>query len=333
MEPTLRVTERGVDRWVVGEVTQPTAALVRIDPDRVVKDALDQQSATIQSYLRTVGSSAQRTVDAAPRAPTGYSNDSELRARNTRYFVTITAYVTVTAVLAFGLVQLAILADITPGEWFWPMWLTLAGALALGLIRLTHQSESERTPEGIELERVRSEGYSVERDADGRNAIAQAVAEAISWRAQSEYADSQARQLATQQAFERILPQRQLTVDNGMATYATSIDVQPATAPQRSERWTFAPVQPDVECLRLCEAVSRLYADAGQRGDNLITTRLPWAQRGDWTSQQKRLAVDVLSQLDPPLLLDAPGRQFRLNTSAWPMPLALSAIRRRWPRT
>ena len=319
MEPTLRVSERGQTRWVTGEATQPTTAMVKVDPDAVVRSAIDAQSAAVKDYLRSV----TRTVDQAPqRSPTGYSNDSELRARNGRFYVVIAAYVATAMAISAGVVSLAVLADVVVDSWFWPMWLTLAGALALWLIRWSHTLESERTPEGIELERVRSDGYAVERQADGQHAIAQAVAEAITWRAQSEFADSQARQIATEAAFERILPQRQLTVAPAELTYSQQAPIDIVCRP----------ATPSTACLALCDTVQRLYDDSAQRGSDLITTRLPWSQRGDWDAAQKRTAVDVLGQLDPPLFIAGDGGRWRLNRAAWPLPMALSAIRRRWPR-
>ena len=349
MEPILEVTQQGQRRFVTGEpvAAQPTA-LARIDPDQVVRQALDQQSSTVQAYLKAVGSAAQRTVDAAPRAPTGYSSEPELRARNTRFYVTIAAYILLAATVAWGIVSLAALADMIEGSWQWPLWLAATGALALYLVKATHSLESERTPEGIELERVRFDGYATERAADGQHAIATAVADAISWRAQSEYADSQARQAATDEAYRRIEAtrieapaQRQLSdkrrfvvqwqqEDASMVNYATQLPIAAPQAAQTVTRYTVSMVQPDTECLAMMEAVSRIYADCAQRGDNLITSRLPWSQRGDWAAPHKRKAIDVLQRLDPQLFIVGDGGRWRLNSAAWQRDIALSAIKRRW---
>lgn len=343
--PILEVSTRGQTRYIPGDPTPaPQTAMVRIDPDSVVRSAIDAQSAAVRDYMK--GIAAQRTVDPAvpQRAPTGYSNDSELKARNQRFYFTVTGYILLAATVAWGIVSLAHLAGAIDGTWHWPLWLAATGGLALYLVKATHSLEAHLTPEGIEATRADADAYATEKAADGQHAIATAVAQAIEWRAQSEYADSQARLAATEAAYERILPQRQLP-DNrrfavqwqqeDTAVYATSIDVQPlqpATAPQRSDRWTCAPVQPDTACLALCAEIQRLYADCGQRGDDLVTTRLPWSQRGDWAAPLKRTSTAVLSQLDPPLLVAGDGGRWRLNRAAWPMPLALSAIRRRWPR-
>ena len=319
MEPTLRVSERGQTRWVTGEATQPTTAMVKVDPDAVVRSAIDAQSAAVKDYLRSVA----RTVDQAPqRSPTGYSNDSELRARNTRFFFTVGAYIALAAVVSWGIVSLATLADVIDAGWHWPMWLAATGAMALWLVRTTHALEAHLTPEGIEATRADADAYATEKAADGQHAIAQAVAEAITWRAQSEYADSQARQIATEAAFERILPQRQLTVAPAELTYSQQapIDI------------VWRPATPSTACLMLCDAVSKLYESCQQRGSDLVTTRLEWSQRGSWDAQQKRRCLDTLSQFDPPLLIAGDGGRWRLNRAAWPLPIALSAIRRRWPR-
>ena len=353
--PILEVSTRGQTRFIPGDPTPAqTTALAKIDPDAVVRDALDRQSSTVQAYLKAVGNAAQRTVDATPqRAPQGYSNDSELKARNTRFFVTVGAFVAISATISAGIVWIAALADVIEGSWQMPAWLTLAGGLALGLVWATHRSEAERTPEGIELERVRSDGYAVERQADGQHAIALAVAQAIGFKAESEFADSQARQLATDAMYASMrsaapapqTPQRQITdnrrfavkwqgePENGDMVYATSLPIdtlQTATA-QPTRRIVCTPMAPDAACLAMLDIVGKLFDDCAQRGDSLITTRLPWSQRGDWVAPMKRQATEVLAQLDPPLFVAGDGGRWRLNVGAWVKPLALSAIKRKWP--
>ena len=308
----------------------------------------------IRDSLKAVGNAAQRTVDATPqRAPQGYSSEPELRARNTRFYVTVGAFVAISATISAGIVWIAALADVIEGSWQLPAWLTLAGGLALGLVWATHRSEAERTPEGIELERVRSDGYAVERQADGQHAIALAVAQAIGFKAESEFADSQARQLATDAMYASMrsaapapqTPQRQITdnrrfavkwqgePENGDMVYATSLPIdtlQTATA-QPTRRIVCTPMAPDAACLAMLDIVGKLFDDCAQRGDSLITTRLPWSQRGDWVAPMKRQATEVLAQLDPPLFVAGDGGRWRLNVGAWVKPLALSAIKRKWP--
>ena len=343
MNPTLKVTEQGATRWVTGEPTpvQPTA-LAKIDPDAVVRSALDAQSNAVQTYLRTVaGNAGQRTVDAAPRSPTGYSNGDELKARNRRFYFTVLAYVAMAIVVAYGLVQLAILADVLRDDWWLGAFLTLTGALALTLTYTTHRLEAHLTPEGIQSTLAGADAYASERNADGQHAIATAVADAIRWRAESEYHDAQARQLATEEAYGRMAaqpPPRRLTMaaqpDDAMLTYATQLPLEPHTGAQTGDSaptYIARPVTPDSGCIAFLTAISGLYADARQRGDTLITTRLPWSQRGDWSAPMKRQAVDVLTKLDPPLLLAGDGGRWRLNVAEWHEQIALQAIRRRWP--
>ena len=343
MNPTLRVTEQGQERWVTGMPTPtPTTALSRIDPDSVVRDALERQSSTVNAYLKAVGNAGQRTVDAAPaRSATGYSNSDELRARNRRYFFTVGAYAVLAVVVAYGLVQLAILADVLRDDWWLGAFLTLTGALALALTFTTHRLEAHLTPEGIQSTLAGADGYATERNADAQHAIATAVADAIRWRAESEYHDAQARQLATEEAYGRMAaqpPPRRLTMaaqpDDGMLAYGVNMPLQPSPGAQTGDSaptYIARPVTPDSGCIAFLTAISGLYADARQRGDNLVTTRLPWSQRGDWSAAQKRMAVDVLTKLDPPLLLAGDGGRWRLNVAEWHEQIALQAIRRRWP--
>ena len=339
MQPILTVTERGSQRYVVGDATPaPSTALAKIDVDATVRSAIDAQSSIVREYMRGVGSTATRTIDAgAQRAPQGYSNAEELRHRNRRYFVTIGAYVAVAAAVCYGLVWLATLADLTPGDWFWPAWLTTSGAMALGLIWATHRSEADRTPEGIELERVRSDGYATERAADGQFLISQAISQAIGFRAESEYADSQARQLATDAMYGQMVPRPtpapRLTLDDGLVTYATTIPLAPSPAPPRpaaAPRYTVTAMQPDAACLAMCAAVSAIFAGCAATGDDLVTGRLPWGARGDWGAPMKKKAIAVLAAMDPPLLLSGDGNRYRLNRAQWCEALAVGAIRRRW---
>ena len=347
-----RADERQIPRWDVAPAQQ--TALAKIDPDAVVRDALDRQSNTVQAYLKAVGNAAQRTVDATPqRAPQGYSNDSELKARNTRFFFTVGAYVALAGTVAWGIVSLAQLSGAIDGAWHWPMWLAATGAMALWLVRSTHSLEAYLTPEGIEATRADADAYATEKAADGQHAIATAVAAAIQWKAESEYADSQARQLATDAMYASMrsaapapqTPQRQITdnrrfavkwqgePENGDMVYATSLPIdtlQTATA-QPTRRIVCTPMAPDAACLAMLDIVGKLFDDCAQRGDSLITTRLPWSQRGDWVAPMKRQATEVLAQLDPPLFVAGDGGRWRLNVGAWVKPLALSAIKRKWP--
>ena len=343
MQPILTVTERGSQRYVVGDATPaPSTALAKIDVDATVRSAIDAQSSIVREYMRGVGSTATRTIDAgAQRAPQGYSNAEELRHRNRRYFVTIGAYVAVAAAVCYGLVWLATLADLTPGDWFWPAWLTTSGAMALGLIWATHRSEADRTPEGIELERVRSDGYATERAADGQFLISQAISQAIGFRAESEFADATARLAATDAAYASMRPApdaRRFAVrwqeeDAGMMTLATEIPLAPSPAPPRpaaAPRYTVTAMQPDAACLAMCAAVSAIFAGCAATGDDLVTGRLPWGARGDWGAPMKKKAIAVLAAMDPPLLLSGDGNRYRLNRAQWCEALAVGAIRRRW---
>ena len=359
--PILEVSTRGQTRFIPGDPTPAqTTALAKIDPDAVVRDALDRQSSTVQAYLKAVGNAAQKTVDQTPqRAPQGYSSEPELKARNTRFFFTVGAYVALAGTVAWGIVSLAQLSGAIDGAWHWPMWLAATGAMALWLVRSTHSLEAYLTPEGIEATRADADAYATEKAADGQHAIATAVAAAIQWKAESEFADSQARQLATDAAFGAFVtggrptqPLRRLTGEPSAETrrfavqwqnendtvYASQIDLPTSTpaapqAPQSAQsatRYTVSAVQPDAGCLALCQVVAGLFDDCAARGSDLVVTRLPWSQRGEWNAAQKRQTVDVLARLDPPLLLTGDGGRVRLNVQAWVKPIALSAIRRRW---
>ena len=124
MEPVLRVGEKGTERWVAGDPTPvQQTALARIDPDSVVRDALERQSSTVNAYLKAVGSAAQKTVDAAPRSPTGFSSEPELKARNARFYVTVGAMTLTIAAAVWGIVAIAAQEGVIADDWLWPAWI------------------------------------------------------------------------------------------------------------------------------------------------------------------------------------------------------------------
>lgn len=341
MNPILTVTQQGQTRYIPGDSATPaqTTALAKIDPDAVVRQALDQQAAVVRDYLKGVGSAAQRTVDQAhQRNPTGYSSEPELRARNNRFYVTIVAMTLTIAAAVWGIVAIAANEGVIADAWLWPAWIAVTGAMAFLSIRWVHENESRRTPEGIALVTADSDAYATERAADGQHAIQTAIAAAIQWRAESEFADSQARQLATERAYTLMQPpQRQLTTtapqEPGMVAFDTTLPVEtPPSAAESPTRYRSVAMQPDAACLAMCAAVEALFDDCSQRGDTLIVSRLPWSQRGDWGAPMKRKAQDVLQQLDPPLLVAGDGGRWRLNVEAWHKAQASIAIRRRWLR-
>lgn len=342
MNDWLHVTEQGRTRTIPGDTTPaPGTAIARIDPDAIVRSAIDANTQAIGAYMRTITpmANAKARSDAPARPHTPYSSEGELTARNRRFYVALVAYVALAAVVCWGLVQLGTLAGWVAPGWWLPSWLALTGMLALGLVRWTHAAELAHTPEGLARITADADAYAAERDADGRHGIMAAVADAITYRAQSDANDSAARLAATAQYYDvpaAPAPVRRLTAvdDDGMLTYASTLPLAapqtPQPAPERSIVCT--PMAPDAGCAAMLAVVNELFADCARRGDDLVIMRLPWSQRGDWPQASKRKALDVLGQMDPPLLLAGDGGRWRLNRAAWCPAIARSAIMRRWMR-
>lgn len=148
----------------------PVTALVSVNPDKVTRDALQQQNDTLQTYLRTIAPKVQvlPADTGSSSAPRGYSSSSELEARNRRFFVTIGAMVTVAAMAMAGLVQIASAAGIVGADWQLPMWLGLTGIAALLIVRSVHGSEQRLSPEAIALNQQENDFAIGMKDAETR---------------------------------------------------------------------------------------------------------------------------------------------------------------------
>lgn len=352
MNDWLHVTEQGRTRTIPGDTTPaPGTAIARIDPDAIVRSAIDANTQAIGAYMRTITpmANAKGRSDAPARPSTPFSSEGELTARNRRFYVSLVAYVALAAVVCWGLVQLATLAGWVAPGWWLPSWLALTGIVALWLVHWTHAAELAHTPEGLARIDAESQAYATERDADGRHSVLTAVADAIRYKAESDAADAQARQLATSQYYgftpapvAPAAPERRFIArwqtddeDAGMVTYSSALPVQPLppAAPAAPERRIIAaPVQPDPACVEMLRIIDELYADCARRADDLVVMRLPWSQRGDWPAASKQKALAVLGQLDPPLLQAGSGGRWRLNRADWPPSIARSAVQRRWMR-
>lgn len=353
MNTWLTVTEQGTKRMVPGDVTPAQSTqLARIDPDAVVRDVLSSQTATVTAYLRNVAT-AQQNSAAPQRNDAPYSSEPELRARNRRFYVSIAAYVALSALVVWGLVKLATLAGMLAGDWWLASWLAGTGIVALWLVRWTHAGELHHTPEGLAHVTAAAAAYATETDADARRTVADAVADAIRARASAELAEYGQRIDATA-AWLQV--QRTPTPDDAaMVTYGSTLPAAPiqerrfavswqtehqtgtqgalqaqGDAPQRA--MTCSTPTPDAGAVAFIDVIRALYADAQRTGDNLVTQRLPWSQRGDWHADAKRRAIAVLDTMEPPLLVAGAGGRWRLNVAEWPQAIAESAILRRWRR-
>ena len=254
-----------------------TTAIVRVDPDAILRETMHGNNAALAAYLRTIAPTLDGQPDdgteARQRGPAGLSTAPELHARNARYFVTIGALVFVAGTLAAGLVQLATLADLLGESWQIPAWLALTGAGAFWTIREIHETESRRTPEGIADTRAGAEAYAIERDADARTEIARAFGDSIRADATARQRDADARARVTdaelarigaapapQRTPSRLIDNRRFAVqwqeeDAGMLTYATTA---PATALQEGENATEAPQTPAAPVYVETDAAPRL---------------------------------------------------------------------------
>ena len=371
MTPTLTINDRGQTRTIAAgpPTPAPTTQIVRINPDQIMREAMDSQSAALGAYLRTIAPTLHGQPDAddrQQRGPAGLSTAPELHARNARYFVTVGALVAVMAILAAGLVQLATLADLLGAAWQLPAWLTLTGAASFWTIRRVHEDSERRSPEGVADTHAGAAAFAMEEDARSRGLIARAFAESIRADAGARQLDAESRNRATDAEIARITgsptpaPRPALTLQRQQPdagadlVYATTVPspISPTPAPnaQQARSAAISPVyapnstqtphrpamatvqaqQGDPALIAMLETINGLFADCARRADDLIIDRLPWSARGPWSAEAKRRADATLQRLDPPLIVAGAGGRYRLNRANWCAGIAMQAIRQNW---
>lgn len=343
MEPTLRVSERGQTRWVAGEPTQQTAIVARpIDVQRLATDAMTSNAAMVHDILRQM----TPTVDAERRAAQpGLSSPAELAARNTRFKWVIVAVVLLAAITAAGIVSVAYLAGHVDGAGALAAWLVLSGVAGYASVAYVHHREANLSPEALEGERIRGDYDVSAADAESRQILAQAYADAVRDDAAARRASAESARQAniayaapTQRQMDytpRTAPETPIVRAVAPAMDDT-LEGMPTTPSQGAQTPTAPIVAPDRDLVAMLEAIDRLYADCEQRDSDVILSALPWGNRGDWSIDAKAKADKVLAYFtrnyDTPLIYRKGdnGARWRLNRQAWRRNVARAIIAREW---
>ena len=327
MEPVLTVTQQGQRRFVPGEPVQSTAIVARpVDVQQLATDAMSANNAMVLQVLRSMGT----TID-QERTPTqpGLSSPSELAARNQRFRWVIVAVVVLAAITAAGIVSVAYLAGHVSGAGAIAGWLVLSGVAGYLSVTYVHHREANLSPEALEGERIRGDYDVSATDAESRQILAQAYADAVR-------DDAAARRATAESA-------RQANIAYTQAPAQRQMDYTPRTAPDCStapaETPVCAPVTPtahfvapvDPALVAMLAFIREVFEDCERRDSSLITQRLPWSARGDWAAGDKARALAVLATFpeSAPLIETRDGNRAHLNRQ-WHRRVAELHISREW---
>lgn len=335
MEPTLQVTERGQSRWIPGEPVQQTAIVARpIDVQALATQTMAANNDIVTAILRSMA--PYETVDQNPqRSAAGLSSPAELAARNERFRWVVVAVVLLAAITAAGIVSVAYLAGHVDGAGAIAGWLVLSGVAGYLSVTYVHHREANLSPEALEGERIRSDYDVAAQDAESRQLLARAYADAVRDDAAARRASAESARQAniayTQAPTRREMdytpreaPERRFAVQwQDVAPAPTETSVQPAIAP------TAQTVTADPALVAMLATVDEIYADCERRDSSLITMRLPWSARGDWAAGDKARAIAVLATFDPALIETRDGNRAHLNRQ-WRKRVAQLHISREW---
>ena len=331
MEPTLRVSERGQTRWVAGEPTQQTAIVARpVDVQQLATDAMSANNAMVLQVLRSMGT----TIDAerTPAQP-GLSSPAELAARNTRFKWVIVAVVLLAAITAAGIVFVAYLAGHVDGAGALAAWLVLSGVAGYLSVTYVHHREANLSPEALEGERIRGDYDVSATDAESRQILAQAYADAVRDDAAARRANAES---ARQANIAYAAPaQRQMdytpVVRASVAPVADDCSTAPPTTPSQAAVTPTAPATPDPALAAMLAFIRETFDDCARRDSSLIVARLPWSARGDWSAGDKARALAVLATFpeSAPLIETREGGRAHLNRQ-WHRRVAELHISREW---
>ena len=325
MEPILTVTQQGQRRFVPGEPVQSTAIVARpVDVQQLATDAMTSNNNMVMAVLRQM----QPTIDADPadRAqPAGLSSPGELAARNERFRWTVVATVILSMVATGGIVAIAVVTgQLTPALGL-ATWIALTGLCAMVAVWHVHRTELAHTPEALERLRTECEFDVSAQDAESRQILAQAYADAVRDDAAARRASAESARQANI-AYTQAPAQRQMDY-----TPRTAPDCSTAPAPVCAPVTPTAPATPDPALAAMLAFIREVFTDCERRDSSLITQRLPWSARGDWQAGDKARAVAVLATFpeSAPLIETRDGNRAHLNRQ-WHRRVAELHISREW---
>lgn len=311
MESTLRVSERGHTRWIAGEPTQQTAIVAKpVDVQSLATDAMNANNHMVLQVLRSMGT----TIDAerTPAQPAGLSSPGELAARNERFRWTVVATVILSMVATGGIVAIAVVTgQLTPALGL-ATWIALTGLCAMVAVWHVHRTELAHTPEALEGERIAGDYDVSATDAESRQILARAYADAVRDDAAARRASAEA-QRAANLAYTQAPAQRQMDYTPRERPESPAVDdcsAAPAETPVQSAGTpTMSIVAPDPVLASVLEFLDLQHANYVATGRTLIQDRLPWSARGAMPQGDKERVEATLAHIvNPPIVAGAGNR-------------------------
>ncbi len=287
----------------------PPAPLATVSPDAVTRQALNANGDALNAYLRTVAPAIGDVWSDGEPEPHGLSSPAEQEGRTVRYRWTIVAIVLVAAIVATGIAVASYRAmddKIVAVAAFFLIW----GGVALLFVDRAQHHDLTHSAEGVALVAERARAYSTETDADSRQALANAYADAIRTGASSQ---ADVARLTAQQAQQRLdqdllrLQQQTKrpvrTPDRDLIETCAAPDPTPATTCTE----TCAP--PTVAAIVLAWWLAGVDGGDIQPG-RALRTRAPWSLRAtDLPAATKTEIWRRLERMEPPLFVVGAGNQ------------------------
>ena len=346
----LEIRERGETRYISrGDYGDTSTAIVRgIDPEAITREGMAANSAMVANLLKQFAPTIDAPDNRHPQV-TGLSSPAELASRNERFKWTTVAVIVLSSITAAGIVLVA--QRVVEIDAFEAVagWLVLSGLGGYASATWVSHQESRLTPESIERERVAGDYDIAATDAESRQMIARAFSESIVNESRTKVANAEAQRAANVSLLERSKPitaPQRAPVSYGAYSddYA---DETPQQAPERryvvewesaqeSELIVAPTIAPDKDLVAMLSHVDQIYAHCEEHNSDIITLKLQWGDRGDFSPDAKEKAKRVLAYFadnyDAPLIYrgNENGGRYRLNRQAWKRQVARLIIAREW---
>jgi hypothetical protein len=309
----LEVNVSFVDPHAVRPYQQSTTALAHFNPQAVVSEVLAQNGQMVSELLRQYSPQLATDAGAGVAAYNPQQTVLDDRGRTSRYKWTVGAIVGICGIVALGLGVAIYRAggdSIVATAAFLLSW----GGMALYYANRAQYTDAEHSPDGVSLVVERARAYSVETDAESRQALAKAYADSITIAAQ---ADAVARRMAARQQQQRIdadlLRLQAATrrpVERPVSDLSTDLSLPVATPVATCQ----PPAADDAIMPPTIAAIVLAWLDAGMRSGEIqpgrpLRMRAPWSARGELPASVKPEVARRLATCQPPLFTDGAGNQ------------------------
>lgn len=313
---------------------EQTSLIRRNDVMQAVGGVIEAYSAQQKSLL----SHAQgEIIDAYQTGGGRTSTAAELAERRKTARLYLMAQTMTTAITVGGIAYLAHLAGALDRPGALAVWMFGTGAISLVLIALQHRGEQTLTPEAIAHAEIAAQTEIAALDAESRQIIAQAYADAIRAGADADRLAAETRKQTAANDAARLTAQFDRRIDDRQRRrsaifHAAEVAPPPAYAPTVTETdpptdltvretaptvtETAAPAaSTDPTLTVLLTALATLY-ETVDPSNPLIKTALPWSARSTAIPPaQKEKITDLLDRLEPPLITQGAGGRYYLNVN------------------